>query len=160
MEIERKFLVKTLPEHLETYPHKHFTQGYLTTDNPTIRVRAEESKTESNYFLTYKGRGLMAREEYNLPLSREAFETLLKKADGIIIEKTRYFIPIETTSLTVELDLFEKNLKPLILAEVEFPSEEEANHFNPLDWFAEDVTYDAAYHNATMSRIGLPNACQ
>ena len=31
MEIERKYLVKTLPEHLEQYQSKKIAQGYLCT---------------------------------------------------------------------------------------------------------------------------------
>lgn len=62
MEIERKFTVKKLPENLERYPSRLIEQGYLNT-NPVVRVRRDEN----DYYLTYKGKGLLAREEYNLP---------------------------------------------------------------------------------------------
>ena len=84
MEIERKFLIHSLPEHLESYPKKEIEQGYLCT-NPVVRIR----KSNDNYILTYKGSGMMIREEHNLPLNKEAFEHLKAKADGIFIEKTR-----------------------------------------------------------------------
>ena len=42
----------------------------------------------------------MAREEFELPLSKEAFEHLKPKTDGIFIEKTRYFIPFDN-NLTI-----------------------------------------------------------
>ena len=32
MEIERKYLVKTLPDHLDQYESKKIAQGYLCTD--------------------------------------------------------------------------------------------------------------------------------
>lgn len=143
MEIERKFLTNYLPENLEDYPHKHITQGYLCR-KPVVRVRREDDE----YTLTYKGSGLLAREEYNLPLNEEAFSHLIKKADGRIIEKTRYRIPYE--GLTIELDLFEGELAPLILAEVEFESIEKARAFHGPDWFSKDVTEDPAYHNSNM----------
>ena len=73
------------------------------------------------------------------------------KADGIVIAKTRYLIPL-TGSLTIELDVFKNEYKGLHLAEVEFETEEEANTFCPPDWFGEDVTYDGRYHNSTMSK--------
>ena len=38
MEIERKYLVKTLPDHLEQYACKVIEQGYLNT-NPVVRIR-------------------------------------------------------------------------------------------------------------------------
>ena len=63
LEIERKFLVKreNLPENLEQYPSKAIEQGYLCTE-PVVRIR----KSNDNYYLTYKSKGLLAREEYNL----------------------------------------------------------------------------------------------
>ena len=147
MEIERKFLIDTLPEDISSYPHKEYTQGYLSTE-PVVRVRREGDE----FFLTYKSKGLLSREEYNLPLNEESFNHLLEKADGIIINKTRYFIPITGTSLTIELDEFHDELSPLILAEVEFISEEQANAFLPPDWFGEEVTWSKEYHNSTLSQ--------
>ena len=147
MEIERKFTIKALPENLSSYPCHLIEQAYLNTD-PVIRVRREDD----TFYLTYKGKGLLAREEYNLPLNEQAYYHLLKKADGVIISKKRYVIPIEDTSLCVELDIFEKPFAPLIIAEVEFPDKETAEAFVPLDWFSQDVTNDPAYHNSNLSR--------
>ena len=45
----------------------------------------------------------MVREEYNLPLTRDSYEHLRKKIDGILISKRRYLIPL-TERLTIELD--------------------------------------------------------
>lgn len=74
MEIERKYLVKTLPDHLEQYACKVIEQGYLNT-NPVVRIR----RSNDDYILTYKGKGMMVREEYNLPLNEEAFLHLKEK---------------------------------------------------------------------------------
>lgn len=147
MEIERKYLVKELPENLEQYPCKHIEQGYLNTD-PVVRIR----RTDDRYTLTYKGSGLMVREEHNLPLNAEAFRHMKEKIDGILIEKCRYLIPFE--KYTIELDIFEGELAPLLLAEVEFESEAEANAFVPPAWFGEDVTFSTKYHNSTLSQRG------
>lgn len=151
MEIERKYLIKReqLPASLEQYPHRVIEQGYLCTD-PVVRVRMDGDK----YVLTYKSSGLMAREEYNLPLTGEAYAHLVKKIDGLLIRKTRYCIPLDDT-LTIELDLFENELAPLILAEVEFPDLELAEAFTPPAWFGEDVTFSSDYHNSSLSRKGL-----
>ena len=83
----------------------------------------------------------------------EKMEHLLPKADGICISKKRYLIPWDP--YTIELDVFEKSLATLIIAEVEFPSVEEANAFTPPDWFDQDVTRDPAYHNSNLSRRTL-----
>ncbi len=147
MEIERKYLIKTLPEQLETYPCQHIEQGYLNTD-PVVRIR----RSDDSYTLTYKGSGFLVREEYNLPLNEEAFSHLKEKIDGRLIQKRRYLIPYDD-SHTIELDVFEGDLAPLQLAEVEFATEDEANAFVPPAWFGEDVTFSAAYHNSSLSRL-------
>ena len=149
IEIERKFLVKEIPDNLDTYEKIDMTQGYLNT-SPVVRVRKEND----DYVLTYKGSGLLSHSEYNLPLNKEAFEHLLKKCDGIIISKSRYKIPI-TNNLTAELDIFKGDLDSLKLVEVEFDSVEEADNFTPPEWFGEDVTTDGRYHNSYISKYGL-----
>ena len=100
MEIERKFLIDRLPENMEAYPSKYIEQAYLCTD-PVVRVRRQDQE----YILTYKGKGMMIREEYNLPLTEEAYAHLKAKADGNVISKRRYLIPLGG-SLTAELDVF------------------------------------------------------
>lgn len=146
MEIERKFLLKELPDNVESYPVRHLEQGYLCT-GPVVRIRKDNDK----YELTYKGKGSMVREEYNLPLTKEAYEHLREKIDGRLITKRRYMIPFE--NYTIELDIFEGDLAPLTLAEVEFSSEAEAKSFVAPDWFAEDVTFSRLYHNSFLSQM-------
>lgn len=128
MEIERKFTVRTLPVNLDSYPCRIIEQAYLNTD-PVVRIRREDD----SYYLTYKGKGLLAREEYNLPLNEESYYHLREKADGNIISKKRYVIPIEHPqfdptyvsskgnlidqfSLCVELDIFEPPFRPPLLS--------------------------------------------
>ncbi len=149
IEIERKYLVKKLPNNLSDFPSYQLTQAYLNTE-PVVRVRRENDK----YYLTYKGRGLLTREEYNLPLDEVSFLHLLGKADGNIISKTRYKIPysIHNNNYTIELDVFDKPFTNLIIAEVEFNTEEEANNFLMPEWFSEEVTYDPQYHNSNLSK--------
>lgn len=149
MEIERKYLVKTTPTNLDQYENKKIAQGYLCTE-PVVRIR----RSNDDYYMTYKGDGLMVREEYNLPLTKEAYDHLRPKIDGLLIAKTRYLIPLDG-KLTAELDVFEEDLSGLTIVEVEFDSIEEANTFTAPDWFGEDVTNSGKYHNSYLSRHGL-----
>ena len=146
MEIERKFLIKKLPADLDSYPHTTLEQGYLCT-NPVVRIRKDDTK----YELTYKSAGLMMREEYNLPLTEEAYQHLLTKIDGKLISKERYRIPLDAGH-TVELDIFHGALSPLILAEVEFSSKEDALAFLPPKRFSEEVTSNPDYQNNNLSK--------
>ena len=137
MEIERKFTLKSLPDNLESYPSHHIEQVYLNY-NPVVRAR----KQDDEYYLTYKGSGMMARDESNLPLNEVSYYHLREKADGSVISKRRYLIPLQHPgfkegfptppadySLTIELDVFDAPFAPLIMAEVEFGSKEAAEAF-------------------------------
>ncbi|MFV0363313.1 MAG: CYTH domain-containing protein [Suipraeoptans sp.] len=154
MEIERKFLIKKLPDNLDTYPYKEIEQGYLNT-SPVVRIR----KSDENYELTYKSKGHMVREEYNLPLNKESYYHLKEKVDGRIISKTRYLIPLEYTptknTLTIELDIFKDDLSPLMIAEVEFETENDAKEFIAPSWFGKDVTFDGKFHNSYLSNSSI-----
>lgn len=173
MEIERKYLIQkeNIPFRPEDYPCRHIEQGYLCT-TPVLRIRRDNN----DYILTYKSKGLMIREEYNLPLTPEGYRHLKEKTDGRLIIKDRYVIPLSDgyslssgnvpastqtpipqydTDLLIELDFFKADLEGLILAEVEFPDEETANQFTPPFWFGEDVTYSSRYHNSTLSSSRL-----
>ncbi len=152
MEIERKYRITRLPEGYGDCPHTEIEQAYLCTE-PVVRIRRDGT----DYYLTYKSKGLLCREEYNLPLTKEAYEHLLTKADGIVLSKTRYRIPLGDTGLTIELDIFHGTYDGLMLAEVEFATREEALSFTPPEWFGEDVTFSGQYQNSRLSKgVSLP----
>lgn len=153
MEIERKFLIKkeSLPQNLDQYPHSQLEQAYVLTE-PVLRIR----KKNDLYILTYKGQGLMSREEVEFPLTEEAYGKLLTKTDGNIISKTRYLLP-EKENLTIELDIFSGIFNGLHIAEVEFPDEESALSYNAPDWFGPDVTNENTFHNSTLSTMDADN---
>ncbi len=146
MEIERKYLIHQQPENLNQYSHYEIEQGYLNTE-PVVRIRHQGNE----YVLTYKSRGFLSREEYNLPLTKEAYEHMRPKVDGVLISKTRYVLPFNQ-ELKIELDLFHEPYETLLLAEVEFPDEESAHNFTPPSWFGEEVTFSAKYQNSTLSK--------
>lgn len=150
MEIERKYLVTAPPPDYSSHPFHVIEQAYLCTE-PVVRIRKEDS----SFYLTYKSKGLLVREEYNLPLTSKAYDHLLPKADGIVLTKRRYLIPIEGTDLTIELDVFSGTYQGLMLAEVEFKTKEEAERFTPPSWFGRDVTFSGEYQN---SRLALGTA--
>jgi len=146
MEIERKYLITHPPRDYESFPSRLIEQAYLCTE-PVVRIRREDGSC----YLTYKSKGLLVREEYNLPLTPEAYGHLLPKADGIVLTKRRYLIPLENTGLTIELDVFSGKYQGLMLAEVEFKTKEEAESFVPPEWFAKDVTFSGEYQNSRLA---------
>ncbi|MEI3162374.1 MAG: CYTH domain-containing protein [Lachnospirales bacterium] len=149
-EIERKFLIKNLPDNIENFTKHEIKQGYIST-NPTIRVR----QWDENYILTVKGSGTMKKIEYELDLTKEQFDNLWKKVEGNTIEKTRYIIPIEN-NLKAELDIYKGFLAGFMNVEVEFLSTKDAILFNCPDWFGQEVTQDRRYSNASLAKFGKP----
>ena len=147
MEIERKFLLKEIPESLIVSKKIEMVQGYLNR-SPVVRVRKENA----DYVLTYKGGGLMVREEVNLPLDEKSFNNLIGKCDGMIIKKTRHVINLDE-KLKAEADVFAGELTGLKLVEVEFETEEEALSFDTPLWFGREVTMDGKYHNSYLSNL-------
>ena len=149
MEIERKYLIdkKMLPTDYKDQPHSELEQAYIITD-PVLRIRRKDDE----YILTYKSSGLMSRQEIEMPLTKEAYDNLIKKTEGAVISKTRYRIP-EKDDLTIELDIFHKAFEGLILAEVEFPDEDMANAYIPPAWFSKDVTMENTFHNSRLSSL-------
>lgn len=147
MEIERKYLIKEdkVPDNYKEYNFYEIEQAYLCIA-PVVRIR----KQNDDYVLTYKSKGHMIREEHNLPLTKESYEHLLNKADGTIITKRRYLIPFN--KYMIELDIFSGKHEGLILAEVEFETQNDAENFTAPEWFGEDVTFSGKYHNSMLSQ--------
>ena len=137
MEIERKFLIKSLPDNLESYSCDTLIQAYISTE-PVIRVRQKNE----DYILTLKSVGLLAREEIEMPLTEESFKHLLSKKDGISIN----------TPYLIELDVFEGDYNGFCMAEVEFPDIDSANAYNAPAWFGPEVTMDSRFHNSSLSK--------
>lgn len=146
MEIERKFMVKDLPD-LTGYAFKSVSQGYLSYQ-PEIRIR---SMNDNEYYLTQKGDGDLARKEIEPPIDKDAFGILSNLVKGRMISKTRYFIPLGE-NLKAELDIFAGELTGLITVEVEFDTEQDALDFEIPDWFSDELTYDERYKNKNLAR--------
>lgn len=163
MEIEKKYLVKELPD-LSQFQCHEIEQGYLTR-RPTLRIR----KKDDDYIFTYKSKvkaapkNVTINDEVERPLTKEAYEKLKEKTEGYLIQKTRYLIPIRAEytekadrfpdELTVELDVFHGRLDGLVFAEIEFPSEEVAERFLAPKWLGKNVSADHRYSNGYLSEV-------
>ena len=150
MEIERKFLIKDNAFNLDSYNYVEIQQAYIST-SPVIRVRKKcTSQNKEEYILTVKSKGMLSRQEFELSLEPADYEKLLTKAEGNIITKRRYIIPLED-GLTLELDYFKDLFQGLVMGEIEFNNEEDAKKYNLPDFVIKEVTFDKRYHNSNMS---------
>lgn len=154
MEIERKFIPDALFENLDSYPCQLIEQAYISSE-PVIRIRRKttydnsQAITDNRYILTVKSSGMMARQEFELDISEASYNNLKNKVSGNIITKHRYIIPLDS-SLTLEFDVFDGAFKGLMIAEIEFPTEDMAKKYTPPAYLAEEVTYDTRFHNSTL----------
>lgn len=148
LEIERKFLVKTLPKNLRQFSKSRIEQGYLAVDPHGIEVRLR--KKDDKLLLTAKRGEGTAREEEEIELDADSFTKLWRLTKGRRLRKTRYKIP--HGELCIEVDVYSGSNKRLVVAEVEFPNQQAAKKFNPPEWFGKDVTDDKRYSNKHLAK--------
>lgn len=150
IEIERKYLLKYLPENYDKYPSHLIEQTYISLSNPEHRIR----KKDDIYYETFKGEGDISRSEDEKEIDINKYNELLNKKISRTIYKKRYMIPLNN-NLIAELNIYEKDLKGLFLIEVEFSNIEEANRFIEPDWFLSEVTNDIRFKNQYLATCKL-----
>lgn len=152
VEIERKFVLRDVPE-FPAYDRKVLVQqGYLATDPGELRIR----RIGDAAFIASKGDGAIRRDEWERPLPRDTFDRLWQKTSGAQVTKTRYFIPYGKYML--ELDVYQGAHRGLVTLECEFASESEAAAFGLPYWAADamEVTDDLQFKNKNLAIRGLP----
>lgn len=153
MEIERKFLIKDISKlNLSEYESKKIIQDYLYKDKfTTIRKRHIIKENKDTYIYTVKtGRVKYAINEIEKEITLEQYNSLSSNTQFQTIEKTRYNIPYKD-GLIIELDVFERDYKGIIFAEIEFESEEQAENAKFPEWFGKELTREIS--NAMMAEM-------
>lgn len=149
-EIERKFLVRQLPDEVRGGAADRIRQGYLTIDPVEVRIRSRAGRAHE---LTVKSAGGLSRVEVNVPLTGDQFDELWPLVQRSI-EKERTVLPVGDA--TVEVDVYGGLLAGLVVAEVEFGTEAEAHAFEPPQWFGAEVTDDRRFRNAALALADGP----
>ena len=143
-EIERKFLIKSLPEDMSGTTMR---QGYLQPEKErAVRIRTVEKDGSKKGVLTIKGMGSksgMSRYEFETEIPVPDADHLLSLCDQPLIEKTRFKYDHE--GLIWEIDEFHGVNDGLIVAEVELESEDQ--QFNKPDFIGDEVTGQIKYYN-------------
>jgi adenylate cyclase len=155
VEIERKFLLPAPPEDLDRHPSTAIEQGYLAVhpDGTEVRVRRRGGAAT----LTVKSGGGKVRAEEELALAEADFERLWPLTEGRRIEKVRHVIPTEQDGVEIELDVYTGDLAGLVVAEIEFPGEAEADAFDAPEWLGREVTGDGRFKNQRLAVDGRPD---
>ncbi len=149
IEIERKFLIKSLDFKEQAFKKERIVQGFLSTDKKrTVRVRLKEKKG----FLTIKGKSSsngLSRFEWEKEISKIEAEALLKLCKKGVIDKMRY--EVKAGEHTFEIDEFFGENEGLIIAEVELKNESDT--FIKPNWLGKEVTGDIKYYNSQLSKM-------
>lgn len=153
-EIERKYAINQIPDNLIIEKAEKIEQGFIYRDFCTIiRLRkiipVYPKKEEPYYIYTLKTKGdikytgdytIGKKYEIENEISQKEFEQLISDPISQKIEKTRIVVPIEN-QLKVEIDIYDNYLSGLLTAEVEFPTQEEAEQFHKPEWLGEELGY-------------------
>lgn len=151
LEIERKYLVKSLDFIQEAKSIKRITQGFLNT-NPERTVRVRISGKEA--FITVKGisnKSGTTRMEWEQKILLKDAQKLLEICEPGMIDKTRYEVLFR--NYLFEVDVFHGENEGLIIAEIELSHEDES--FEKPQWLGEEVTGDNRYYNSQLSKISF-----
>ena len=146
-EIERKFLVKWLPDGLKRSRSFVIEQGYLATESAGRQVRLRKRGHTAS--LTFKARRNSHREEREINLSPKQFAALWPGTAGRRLRKVRYEIPWE--NVLIELDIYRGRHAGLVVAEVEFPNRASCRRFKAPWWFGREVTGEKRYSNVRLA---------
>lgn len=152
VEIERAFVTEGEPDPASLGPGVLLRQGYVASEGEVeVRLRIRDQDAT----LTIKaGRGKV-RTEVELPLSADDAEALWPHTAGRRISKRRHRVPLGEH--VAEVDVYEGALAGLCRIEVEFASPQDADGFEPPDWFGREVTGDDRWSNASLARHGRPD---
>ena len=147
LEIERKFLVKSDAYKVGAVSNIRIVQGFLNRDpERTVRVRIKGDKG----YLTVKGKGNdsgTTRFEWETEISLTEAMNLIDLCEPVILDKTRYGIPVENHLF--EVDEFMGENRGLTIAEIELQHEDEL--FEKPVWLGEEVTGQTKYYNSQLS---------
>lgn len=160
-EVERKYLVdpENIPIDLESCQRAELKQGYLAISADGSETRIRSFGDGKRFELTVKSSGTVIRDEQNIKITKEMFNTLWPLTSGARVEKTRYYIPLvdeHGREYTAELDTYKGHLEGLATIEVEFGGREadasvRADTFKPPEWFGKDVSGDKRYKNRSLA---------
>jgi CHAD domain-containing protein/CYTH domain-containing protein len=150
MEIERKYLLRSLPHTMRGMPSVEIAQGWLPGTRLLERVREVRRGAQVQYFRTVKLGSGVARVELEEETTPELFAVLWPTTRERRIRKRRY--KVTEGGLTWEIDQFAG--RDLVLAEIELPTVD--TEVSLPHWLApyvvREVTDDAAYVNANLAQ--------
>lgn len=132
-EIERKFLVKNLPDLSNLKPIKYERYFLEVTEKSETRIQFKDNKYELEK--KFNESSLSSRKEKK-EISKEEFNKLKKGALKSIIRES--YLLCKNPETTIKI--YHGDFEGLIRLEVEFKNEKEANNYIPPTWISKEIT--------------------
>jgi CYTH domain-containing protein len=157
IERERRFLLTELPVPRNS-PHTQIWDNYLLGTN--LRLRKTRVPERDEYTLKLTKKQPLAPNDFsrcritNTYLAADEYNRLAPLfATGREIRKNRY--PFEFEGKKYGVDFFLGPLWGLILAEIEFSTDEEAESFAPPPFAAREVTQEVDFSGGRLCRLSV-----
>jgi len=155
IEIERKFLLQSDEWKAHVTETHVIKQGYLqsgldASQKSSVRIRISNKLANINV-KSVELTMIRQEFEYDIPL-HDAEQMLKTLCSGVVIEKTRYYVPYG--SHLWEIDIFEGENKGLQMAEIELLDLDEK--FELPDWIGDEVSDDKRYYNIYLLKHPYP----
>ena len=146
VEIERRFLLADDSWREAASEPLVLQQGYLSVEKErTIRVRIIGSQA----WLTLKSYiSDMTRSEFECEIPLAHAQAMMANMCPFKMEKYRYRVEFE--GFVYEIDEYFGDNAPLIVAEIELPSED--TEFPKPSWLGKEITSDGKFTNAYLSK--------
>jgi CHAD domain-containing protein/CYTH domain-containing protein len=150
VEIERKYLLRALPEAARAGDAIEIEQGWLPGGQVRERLRRVRSAEGERFLRTLKLGSGLKRSEFEEPMESELFERLWPLTAGGRVRKRRY--RVREGAHLWEIDVFLD--RSLVLAEVELSSEDEEVALPEwlVGYVEREVTGDPDYSNVNLAR--------
>ncbi len=146
VEIERKYLIKNDSWREHVIEDQHITQGYIKSEEATVRIRCYKDDRSAEITVKGKRDGISRLEfEYAIPYA-DAREMQKKLCQKRLVEKTRHLI--EYRGMLWELDEFHGDNDGLFVAEIELTDEKQS--FDLPKWIGEEVSFENRYRNSRL----------
>jgi CYTH domain-containing protein len=141
-EFELTYLAKKeLMSKLNGISFKEMTDIYIpeSSKHPNLRIRKSGEKYEITKKTPVREGDASHQIETTISLTLSEFNEL-NLIKGKRVLKNRYLY--QENNYTYEIDVFQGDLKGLVLVDVEFKSNEEKSNFIPPPWILKDVTQE------------------
>jgi CYTH domain-containing protein len=145
-EIERKFLIKSLPN-LSTLTPWHSERFFLKNDEwYEERISCIQDRYYYDKKITISS---IERNREKREIIKSEFDSLKSRAYASTIRDTYLLSEIPKITLQIYKGTFEW----LVRVEVEFWTIEEANAFEPLFWMGEEITWEIIARDSSLLKI-------